>query len=213
MKKIIITIALCFFIGQIANAQKIKGVAILGCNLTQVDGDRVFGYHKVGANIGVGAILPFTDAFSLHVETIVTQKGSREAAKYLDSLDGSYKLNLDYAEIPVYVNFFDRKGKMNIGAGFAWGRLINFSEYQNGYKIDFPHAYITKPISDDVSCFANMYFSIYKGLKLNLRYQYSMKSIRHRIFSDGNYREQYNNVVTIRLMYVFNDKVKLSKDN
>jgi len=43
-------------------------------------------------------------------------------------------------------------------------------------------------------------------LKINLRYAYSIRSFRNREFSQGDFREQYNNVVTIRLMYIFNEK-------
>ncbi|MEI7596413.1 MAG: outer membrane beta-barrel protein [Bacteroidota bacterium] len=195
-----------------SSAQKIKGMLILGMNMSQVDGDRVFGYHKFGVNAGVGAILPISDAFSIHVETLLNQKGARQGVRYEDSLDGSYKMNLQYAEVPFYLNFFDKKGKMSIGAGFSYGKLVGFTEKQNGYKIEFPHTYITKPKSTDFSGFLNLYVPIKAGLKLNFRYSYSLQSIRKRYFSDGAFREQYNNVLSFRLIYIFNDKVKLKDD-
>lgn len=195
-----------------SSAQKIKGMAILGVNMSQLDGDRVFGYHKLGPNLGVGAILPLSNAFSIHVETLLAQKGAHQGVRSEDSLDGSYDIKLQYAEVPVYLNFYDQKGKMSIGAGLTYGKLVGFREEQNGYKINFPHDYIVKPNTTDISGFFNIYMPLGAGLKFNFRYAYSLKSIRNREFSDGKFREQYNNVLSFRLIYIFNDKVKLKDE-
>jgi hypothetical protein len=57
---------------------------------------------------------------------------------------------------------------------------------------------------------ADLRFRLWEGLKLNLRYQYSMVKIRTRDFEnlqgDTWTRDQFNNVITIRLIYVFNEK-------
>ena len=53
---------------------------------------------------------------------------------------------------------------------------------------------------------------IYKGLKLELRWQYSLRPIRHFVIEYSNvaqnteYKKQYNNLFSIRLIYSFNEK-------
>ena len=39
-------------------AQVIKGALIAGFNMTQVDGDEVYGFKKIGFNVGAAAIIP-----------------------------------------------------------------------------------------------------------------------------------------------------------
>lgn len=172
--------------------------------MAQVDGDRAYGYHKYGLNAGVAAIVPFSTKWSLHIETMFSQKGSRQGAfSDIDSLTGELKLNLDYVEVPLSINFYDPKGKVTIGTGLSWGRLVNFIEYQNGYKVDHEAMGIALPSKSNLDWFANVTIPIKGPLKINARYVYTVIPIRERIFSDGEVRKQYHNLFSLRLIYVF----------
>ncbi len=59
----IVSLVLLFASFQMS-AQIIKGEAILGTNLTQVDGDEAYGFHKFGANVGAGVMIPFGKNYS-----------------------------------------------------------------------------------------------------------------------------------------------------
>ncbi|MBU0487618.1 MAG: PorT family protein [Bacteroidetes bacterium] len=204
MRKILLILSVVFLniVPKLSVAQNIRGVAISGFNLCQVDGDRLYGFNRLGANIGVGAIIPLGGKFSIHLETIYSQKGSFQGIQRDDSLsNGSYKLILDYLEVPVYANFYDPKGKMNIGMGFSWGRLARFEEYRHGFRQEYAKADIPYH-SDDINWFVNFYIRVWSQLQLNFRYSYSLVKIRDKVFSDGEWRKQYNNFVTLRLMWV-----------
>jgi len=79
---------LCFLLGfSVVRAQEtnetrpgvdreIKGVVIAGMNLSQVDGDEVYGFKKMGACVGVGGILPLPKRFSLSLEILYDEKGA-----------------------------------------------------------------------------------------------------------------------------------------
>lgn len=185
------------------------GEAILGGNISQVDGDEVYGFKKLGINAGAGAIVPLGDHFTLGIEVLLNQKGSRQKAQSNDSIiTGEYKLRLNYLEVPVLFHYND-KDRAWFGAGFSWGRLASIEEYEHGQKItttslDGPYD------RDDINFLLDVKFRMYKSLLFNVRYAYSLKKIRTREFDSyyGNdtwTRKQYNNLWSFRLIYVFNE--------
>ena len=65
---------------------------------------------------------------------------------------------------------------------------------------------------DDWNICADLRFRIWEGLHLEARYQYSLRPLRYRMYySDPNQtipnqiRKQYNNAITVRLVYIFNE--------
>ena len=134
-KKSLLTILFLLIAGLAAEAQIIRGGIIAGMNATQVDGDEVFGYHKYGWNLGATAMIPITKKkWFFALETTYSQKGAYQAPIWADSLkDGSYKLNLNYLEVPMLVIFED-KGGLTFGAGASLGRLIKVEEWENGRR-------------------------------------------------------------------------------
>lgn len=64
----------------------------------------------------------------------------------------------------------------------------------------------------DFNICADLRFRIWEGLHLEARYQYSLRPLRYRMYyADPNQllanqiRKQYNNTITIRLVYIFNE--------
>ena len=65
---------------------------------------------------------------------------------------------------------------------------------------------------NDFNICADLRFRIWEGLHLEARYQYSLRPLRYRLYyADPNLimpnqiRKQYNNTITIRLTYIFNE--------
>jgi hypothetical protein len=181
-------------------------------NLSQVDGDEVYGFKKIGLNIGAGVMIPFDKKgkWDVSIEALYSQKGANQKRQYTDSIiTGEYRVNLNYVEIPVLVMFTD-KDFISAGAGFSWGRLVGAREWEHGVLIESTTASSGTYSKNDFCILADFRIRIYKGLKFNLRYAYSLVKIRTRKFENlaGNTwtREQYNNVISFRLIYVFNEK-------
>jgi len=180
-------------------------------NLTQVDGDEYYGFHKVGLNVGPMVILPFgkNKRWSVSMELLYSQKGSHHSG----STDTTtYDLKMDYLDIPVMIHFTDKK-IISAGVGFAYGQLINYKETHNPFY-DTIYTYKTSLLNYDVSVLAEVQFRIWNRLWAGLRYQYSMLRLREvEINEPGVYprkpviRYQFNNVITIRLTWVFNQEV------
>ena len=191
------------------NAQIFKGYLAGGINLAQVDGDEAYGYKMPGANFGVGVMMPFKKRWDVSLETAFSQKGANQKAQYAqDSLNGAYKLRLNYFEIPVMIHYTD-KDFITVGTGASWSRLIDATEWEHG-KLTETNALngVYKPY--DISVLVDLRMRIYKRLKFNFRYAYSTVKIRTRSFTNIGgtsawTRHQYNNVLSFRLIYMFNE--------
>jgi hypothetical protein len=207
---IIIFILLLIIQCDMLHAQRFKGAVMFGMNISQVDGDEVFGYHRFGVHFGAAAILPIKN-WDITLETVYNQKGSfRKAIFPADSLNGQYDLRLNYVEVPLLVHYTD-KNVITVGAGFSWGRLVNAREIE--------HSGAQPPYSDTVSfnkndfdVLADVQIKIWKRLKFGVRFAYSMVPIRERLYHPvwevPWTREQYNNLLTFRLVYVINEVIQ-----
>ncbi|GAB4323441.1 MAG: hypothetical protein Kow00127_16140 [Bacteroidales bacterium] len=196
-------------------AQQVRAGAILGMNLSQVDGDEIYGFTKPGINLGLTAVVPIGNNLFFSLETLFNQKGSRQGPQYkaVDSLGvettGEYNLTLNYVEVPALV-FYNDKNILSAGGGLSYGRLVGVSEYEHGNKVESTTVSSGPYSRDDLNILADVRFRVYKKLRMNVRYAYSLKKIRTRTFysSSGNSweRDQYNNQFSVRLIWMFNDK-------
>lgn len=213
-----LVLALLFMVfGREVMAQRIQGGVILGTNLTQVDGDEVYGFRKLGLNAGLVAIVPFDERWSVSLETLFSQKGANEKVQFDDdSLTGAYDLRLNYLEVPFLVRYTD-KDIITAGLGFSWSRLLSATEKENSGNTP-PYIDIKGFNDNDINLLADLSFRLHKRLKGNVRYSYSLTSIRKREFlppqgTDSWKRDQYNNAISFRLIYVFNEKLSKKIQN
>ena len=201
--------------GDIKVDKQIKGVLIGGFNLSQVDGDEVYGFNKFGINAGFGGILPLGHRFSLSVEVLYNEKGSfRKYPPQADSIGNLpyYSLKWNYLTAPIMVHFEDRS-TWTFGVGFSYGRLVGFKELEHNKSKPWNRPdTITYSTKNDFSILADIRFRIWKHLKFNVQYSYSLAKIRTRYYDpnpgsiDPWSRNQFNNVITIRLLYYLNEK-------
>ena len=209
----ILSLFLLLILASPAFSQKFKGAIGAGFNLSQVDGDEVYGYHRIGAHLSAAAILPINN-WDITLETVFNQKGAYQKPQFDDSLTGEYDLRLNYLEIPITVHYTD-KNLIGAGAGISYGQLVSFKEVEHG-GIQPPYSDSVKFDNNDISAVADIYVRIWKKLRLGFRFSYSIIPIRERTFDpewaqEPWTRKQYNNVITLRLTYIFNDELPLKK--
>jgi len=217
-------------------SQHILGAVSAGINLSQVDGDEVYGFKKVGFNGGPSVIIPFgkDKKWSVTIELLYSQLGSRQKSVYgaSDTIRDStragfydgYRLSLNYVQVPVIVHFTDKRFIAG-GLGFQYGQLVGVTEYEDYNDLrGFVRSKTTLQgpyTRSDLQALADVRIRVYRGFWFNVRYSYSILPIRTREFVNpffGNtwLREQYNNVITFRFTYIFNDilpdKNKKSKE-
>ena len=185
--------------------KKFYGGLILGTNLTQIDGDDYRGYDKAGLNAGAIVYSKLDEHVAWSLEILYSQKGSKsngtqalEPGIYIQD----YSVNLNYAEIPVMINYFSKK-KSNFGGGLSYSRLASSQEHLTEIGAATPDLNKYPFKKNDLNLILGGNLHLWQGLFLNLRFQYSMISIRDKIPQNYVNAAQYNNMWVIRFMYLF----------
>ncbi len=179
---------------------------LAGANFAQVDGDNFAGYHKIGLNVGGIGYVQLQKHAAISWEILYSQKGAKSNFPRPSGIDSiyivKYGINTAYAEIPVMINYFDKR-KSHFGVGVSYSRLVSATETlktDRPYTIDLTKYSFVKNNYDIV---AGAELHLVKGLFLNVRFQYSLVPIRTNTppnFSRAG--KQYNNLWTVRLMYL-----------
>jgi len=185
------------------------GGLILGTNFSQVDGDTYYGYHKVGLNAGGVVYVHFTRVFGASIELIYSQKGSRGEDVTESPLYGThvekYFMNLNYVEMPVTIHVIMHR--VDFEAGVSYGRLLSSSEWVlAGQPVNIDPV-ANRFNTSDFDYVFGVGRKLYRGLYANVRFQYSIVSMRpnDRIPVGYGYGSlgQFNNLFNLRLMYLF----------
>jgi len=176
--KKIILVALVF--GSLAlatsDAQRFKGSAVLGLNLSQIDGDDLAGYTKLGWTGGFKLAYPLREKTDLNIEMLYSQRGSNSGFGFGGS--GDIFTDLQYIEIPVYVNIMDwfieedDYYKVKAHAGLSYGFLFSVDS-QSGLLSDDIESYNRH----NVSYLLGVDYSFNSKFGMNLRYTRSFNSI------------------------------------
>ncbi|MCR4812309.1 MAG: porin family protein [Bacteroidales bacterium] len=215
MKKAFLLTALLLMVTA-AQSQRIHAYVAAGATVSQVEGDELKGFKKWGGTAGVGAMVRLTEngKWKMSVEADFAQRGFRNNTRNPYDIN----LTLNYIDIPITFHFHDNKGGLEVGAGLLYGRLVR----QPHGELDHPSTFI--PDSTDMSFLKNDFaalldlrFTVWRGLQLNLRFQYSIIPIKKDWkFSEYENESQiqndnpnvwYNNCrnisIGVRLIYEF----------
>ena len=211
MKKLLIILCIAAGLSTDVCGQTIRAFVSAGGNLSQINGDEVFGFKKAGLTASVGTMIPIrkNENWLVSVETKYSQYGA-----YEKSYPYHYNATLPYIEIPVMAHFEDPIGGWTFGLGAVYGRLLNYTE-----KAAWDATGVTTIITDfekkdflknDLSFVADIRFRLWKNLKFNFRYQMSLLPIKKdwlfTYYNSTEIQDAYNSSLSARLIWVFNDK-------
>ena len=186
-----------------------QGGLVGGLNFSQIDGDSFYGYHKLGFNVGGKVYAHFSKTFGMSMELIYSQKGSRAVvvteSPYVGAYIYKYYMDVNYVEVPLVLHYVTFKYDIEVGASYA--RLIKSDEYVVADQPVYIDPEANRFNSSDIDFICGLSRQVYKKLFANIRYQYSLTSIRppERIpvgYSYGN-SGQFNNLFNLRLVYMF----------
>lgn len=176
---------------------------VAGFNLSQVDGDDLTGFNKIGVNVGgrVDAIL--ADRWRLSLEMLFAQQGA--SRHKLDNPASAFdKIRLNLVEAPVMVHFQD--WKIQASAGVSYARVIN-AEVIDYTGEDATESY---PLQEDLfSIILGGTFFFQENLGLNIQWS---RWLNNLLVSDGNEPSPLpgqqsgrwiGRTVTIRGIYMF----------
>lgn len=165
------------------NAQPFHGGILGGFTATQVDGDTYGGYNKAGFQGGVFVNVRLSDLFNAQLEIKYTGKGARKPVTSTDP--EVYNLTLHYIDLPVSVNV-RVKQIGSVEMGLVPGYLFSVKGEDSGGS--FPSSdYLVTFNKFDFAFMMGINIKVFEKLTLNLRYTYSLVSIRSEEFENGYY--------------------------
>ncbi len=182
-----------------AQAQRFNGGLIFGFSGSQVAGDTYSGYDKFGLFGGGFVNYQFSDFLTLQMEMEYVQKGSRHNPKGEDV--SSYKLSLDYVEVPLLLKITLYKG-LKVEAGLSGGILVRSYEEINGNSVS------SRPFqSTNFSTVLGLSYQFSKKFTASFRASDSFTPIRKSKNSGDIYRYyqygQWHDLLTLSLHFQF----------
>ncbi len=217
MKKLLLLASGFWLLSSIVCAQQFKAGFLGGIVTSQVDGDTYAGYDKAGFFAGGFVTKKFSpeSKWNISFEITYIQKGSRKIP-HPDKGDYSeYKLNLNYAEVPLLLKYNfsaadssnQHRMKFALEGGFAIAALVYAKEEIAGGQL--PGG--TPFQKSDYSIVFGLSYFLTKHIGFNARTEYSMVPVRkgstgqyyqnwtYKIFKPG----YYNNLLVFSFRYQF----------
>lgn len=175
-------------------AQRFIGGIVGGFNFSQIDGDDMVGYHRLGLNGGGYVATVLNDRWQVSTELIFSQRGSRLSST--EPIFGIYdRINLDMLEIPVLLNL--KEWKFHVQAGASYARIFNTK------VIEISGADITDSVDLNeglVSIVLGGTFFFTEKLGLNMQWHYAFSNLQN----DPNSNRWNSKSISIRTLYLFN---------
>ena len=198
--------------------QNFNGGLIFGGTATQISGDQLGGYNKLGIDMGAFVNLNTGKYTALEFELKYVQKGSKSRFSIFDTnviQRKIYRLRLNYIEMPVVFKYelkgiskyesyssFHLLNKLVVEIGLSYGVLLSSKEEDATGNFDL---YSPPFNSGELSLMCGIYFKVNENLKISFRRSVSLLPVRKHS-GDATYRlnmGQYNDVVELTLHYQF----------
>lgn len=116
------------------HAQRFGAGLVGGINASQIDGDDLAGFDKVGLTGGIKATISFESRWQANIEFLYSERGSRPDI-FNPEYDPDIEVTLRYAELPVYISLGDwwqEEGeyyKVTAFGGLSYARLISAQSF------------------------------------------------------------------------------------
>ena len=195
---------------KVAVAQSFNGGLIAGATFCQVDGDKYFGYNKLGFTAGGYVNLPIANHFALQMELKYTQMGAKSSIKEAElPTYGQYKLVLHYAEIPLMLRY-------DFGHFTVYGKSLDFLSLEAGFSLDFLLKYYGEMGSQQfwkfnffsVSGNFGLHFALSDHWGLGARMMYSITPMQTNPTPQWFFDHSYNKVIQAVVTYNINSPVR-----
>ena len=206
MKLKIFLLSIFLFIIVAGFSQQFNGGLMGGLSASQISGDNLSGYNKAGLYGGAFVNLKVNEKYGFQMELAYIQKGSQKNAKPNKGDYTSYKLSLQYVEMPIMYQYYFRP-KIIFQAGLYFGVHINSKEEDQNGVMNLPPDY-PKFHKMELGGQIGVEYLLNKNFVVDLRLSNSILKVRaHK--GGGTYylnRGQYNDVLMLSLRYQFGKK-------
>ncbi|WP_420459880.1 porin family protein [Neolewinella sp.] len=105
------------------SAQTFRAAALVGLNLSQLDGDDLLGFHQPGLNAGLRVVAVLDDHWRVGPEILFSQQGAkRNTNSVTQSAFDAFRFQT--VELPVMVHYHD--WRLTAEAGVSYQRLLSY---------------------------------------------------------------------------------------
>lgn len=193
LKKITI-ILFCGFLTLSIQAQNFGGGLIAGVSTSQVAGDMLGGFNKIGVLTGIYTNLQVKGKLNLQLEITYIEKGSRNPNINTNNIN---EITLSYIEVPI--NIYIQQQNLGIETGILPAFIISSKMNDNYSEIN-----IVPPFEKyDFGIFAGINYHLSHNIVLNSRISNSIIPIRPHVSGVTNNwnKGQYNTVLSFTIHY------------
>ena len=187
--------SLCLLCLTMTSAQNFDAGLLGGFSTSQVTGDNLSGFDKLGARLGAFISYPINKKMNYQLEMQYLQKGSKKP--YTENSPETYLFELNYIELPISLNYQVKKG-IYIESGVGTAFLVGYKEQDEITDID-----TDKPNTLALDFLLGIQYEFKKNLKLNIRYANSISRIRKHASEQelGLNSGQFSSLVSFAFMY------------
>lgn len=179
--------------------KKFRGGLYFGAVTSQMSGDGLGGWNKLGLNAGAFVVMPFRDKIAFNLALGFINKGSKKPAdpNNGDNLVFIYRLN--YIEVPALLEFSPGE-ILRIKAGPAVGILVKQKTWSNATSSELDITPTFKPI--DLSGVLGIEAKVSEKLSAEIRTTTSIVPARNApsVVNKTSYYEQGNYNQTLQLL-------------
>ncbi len=183
--------------------------AVLGANASQISGDQLAGFDKVGLHLGLRGTVELSEKAGFSVELLYSQRGSRPDI-FNDVVDPDINITLRYLDLPVYLTYADwydvEQGyhKAFGLTGLSYGRLIEASTFDHFNTGDEDLDLLVKEFnSNDISWLFGFGFRLSNHFIVSARYTRSINWLLNARKKELNASSLRTYFLTFRGEYVF----------
>ena len=190
--------AILFFCGLLTlsiQAQNFGGGLIAGVSTSQVAGDMLGGFNKIGILAGVYTNLKVKESWRLQFEMTYIQKGSRNPKIHINHIN---EITLSYVEVPISINL-QQKENLGVEVGILPAFIISSKMNDDYSEINISPTFEKY----DFGVFAGINYHLSSNIILNSRISNSIIPIRPHIsgVTNGWNKGQYNTVLSFTIHY------------
>ncbi len=171
MKRLLFIFVFAISILHQLGAQGFEGRAFTGFTLSQMEGDNLAGFDKMGFTSGVQVMFNLNEKMLVGMELAFTQKGSRQGIFDLKVFNTDVITTLNYFELPVLFELRDwydeeiQGHRISGHLGLSYAFLFTA---ESGHDLLIP---FVDQFDNELSIMAGGTFAINKRWYLTMRYQ------------------------------------------
>jgi len=205
MRKLIF--ALAIFLPSICFGQVFKAGITAGPTFSQIAGDRVAGFYKLGFQAGFVSDIYISKNFSWGIELLYSQRGSASAFD-ADRFIDDFKISVDYIEVPVILSYND-KNDMSFYIGGSFNRILGTKYFVQGVELPFEDLCSESTVVDnptkknDLQGILGLRYNVSQILVVGARWNRSFTFFKRNVASTFPKQGMYHNSVTLRVEFIF----------